>query len=388
MKIVCDYANLLSNLNDISEVVEDGLLSEDLRNVIFKVSENSVELVGANQLVLFFRPLDHQYFTVDVTPEELGNSGIRYMQLKSKEVKDFLSSYKGVRRTEVEEVTLETLQSGRVKCSVLEKDIENGTPHVSSWMFTEVPMKPNVLKQITIAKPDKELEEVESRKVMFYTKNLLPMLQPGTSLFSKMIFADEYVIHIGNTHTTFMRNMLCDSFKNICLVQRSVSFMDKVICQAEVLGVARTDTHLYFETSQSRAFIMYDNRMPTYQNYLDGYKKDRAFSVDRIYLQDTLKRLKLLNDSVEITIDSDNSEMTLKNSKFIQQIALLQTKALEGIFHFKVMPETLSRVIIGSDDEFSQTLFVYYCPQSTKQAVLVFTDDSNSWFSSIAVKPY
>ena len=119
MKIVCDYANLLSNLNDISEVVEDGLLSEDLRNVIFKVSENSVELVGANQLVLFFRPLDHQYFTVEVTPEELGNSGIRYMQLKSKEVKDFLSSYKGVRRTEVEEVTLETLQSGRVKCSVL-----------------------------------------------------------------------------------------------------------------------------------------------------------------------------------------------------------------------------------------------------------------------------
>lgn len=388
MKFTCDYTNLLTNLNDLSEVVEDGLLNEDLRNVIFKFTDNSVELVGVNQLIVFFRPMDHQYFTVEVAPEELDKDGVKYMQLRSKEVKDFLSSYKGVRRTEVEEVTFETLQNGRVKCTVLEKDLENGTPHVSSWMFSEIPMKPNILQQINVVKPDKELEEIDSTKILFYTKNLLPLLQSGTSLFSKITFADEYVVLFNNTHVTFMKNILCDSLKGICLLQRAVSFMDKVICQSGTVGVAKDNQYLYFETVASRAFIRYDNRLPVYEKYLEDYKKDHAFSLDRIYLQDTLKRLRLLNESVEITLDSENSELTLKNTKFVQQIPLLQTKALEGVLHFKVLPETLSKVIIGSDDNFDHTLFVYYCPQTNKQAVLIFTDSSNSWFSSIAVKPY
>lgn len=387
MKFTCDYENLLSNLNDLSEVVEDGLLSEDLRNVIFKFTKDSVELVGVNQLIVFFRPIDHQFFTVEIGDDEADRDGTKYLQLKSKEVKDFLSSYKSVRRTKVEEVTFETLQNHKVRCSVLEKDIDDGTPHVSTWMFTEIPIKPNVFQQIDVTKPDKELEEVESRKILFYTKNMLPMVQPGTSLYSKITFADDYVVLFNNTHVTFMRNVLGDSFKGFFLLQRAISFMDKVICQAETVGVSRDDNFIYFETPVSRAFIRYDNRLPVFENYIEDFKKDSAFSVDRIYLQDTLKRLKLLNEGIEITIDSENSAMTLKNTKFVQQISLNQVKNMTGILNFKVLPEALTKAIIGSDDEFSQTLFVYYCPKG-KRAMLYFTDDSNSWFSSISIKPY
>lgn len=388
MRFVCEYNYLLSNLMDLSEVVEDALLGEELKNVIFIFREDSVELLGVNQLIVFFRPLDHEHFTIDIKQEELDSNGVRYMQLRSKEVKDFLNSYKTVRRTKIEEVTFETMQSSRVKCTVLETDIENGKQNISSWTFTELPMQASIMQQINVTKPEGELTEVESDKIIFYTKNLLPLLQSGTSLYSKLTFSNEFVLVFSNTHVTFMKNVLPDALRGICLLQRTVSFMDKVICQAERVNVARDNNYLYFETDKSRAFIRYDNRLPNFENIIDEFSKNQAFSLDRIYLQDTLKRLKLLNESVEFTLDTDNSDITLKNSKFVQQIPMLQVKAMTGVLHFKVLPEVLIKAIVGSDDEFSSSLFVYYCLDAKKKATLYFTDSSNSWFSAVKVKPY
>lgn len=388
MRFVCGYNYLLSNLTDLSEVVEDALLSEDLKNVIFIFRKDSVELLGVNQLIVFFRPLEQGQYTIDIADDELDGNGVRYMQLKSKEVKDFLNSYKSVRRTKIEEITFETLKSSRVKCSVLETDLENGTPNVSSWTFTELPMQASIVHQINVHKPEQELVEVESANIMFYTKNLLPLLQTGTSLYSKLTFSEDYVLVFSNTHVTFMKNTLPDALKNICLLQRAVSFMDKVICQAERVSVSRDGNYLYFETDVSRAYIRYDNRLPNFENIINEFSKDHAFSLDRIYLQDTLKRLKLLNESVEFTLDNDNSDITLKNSKFVQQIPMLQVKALEGVLHFKVLPEVLIKAIVGSDEEFSPNLYVYYCVDVKKKATLYFTDTTNSWFSAVKVKPY
>jgi len=387
MRLVFDYDYMLSNLSDISEVVDDGLLSEDARNVIFKVSETDVELIGVNQLITFTRPLDKQYFTVSVEASEL-EDGIAYMQLKSKELISFLSSYKGLRRTEVEEVLLETMESNRVKCKVTEKDTDNGVLTSSSWVFNNIPIKPNVMSNATLPKPDVELEEIDGNTIMFYTRNMFPLLSAGTSLYSKLCFGDDYVVAFSPTHVTLMSNVLCDSLKGVVLMYRSVSFMDKVLCNADIIKVAKTQYHLYFETETTRAFIKYDNKMPAYTQYIDGFKKESAFSLDRVYLKDILKRLKLVNESVEFAIHGEDSNMSMKNSKFAQDMSLLQVKGMEGVVKFKIMPEILSKAVIGNDDEFSSVLYVYFSPQPNKSAILTFTDDSNMWFSSINVKPY
>lgn len=392
MKFTCDFDSLVANLSDLAEVVEDGLISEDMRNVIFRFTKETVELIGVNQLITFIRPLDHQYFTIQSEDSDFSEEGIRYMQLSSKELSNFLNSYKGVRRTSIEEVSFTTQPSNRVKCSVLEKDLENGNEHVSSWTFIDIPMKRNVLGLINIPKPEKELEQVETRMIMFYTKNLLPLLQTGTTLYSRLTFAEDYVIAFTSTHITFMNNLLSESFKGVLLTHRAISFMNKVICNisAETVGVSRDAQYLYFEAENTKAFIRYENKLPQYDHHLKMFTKENAFALDRIYLKDSLKRLKLLNEGIEFTVDAEKSEIILKNTKFIQGIDLLQTKNLDacGQIRFKVLPDVLSNVIIGSDDEFSPTLYVYYCPQPNKTAVLVFTDDSGSWFSSITVKPY
>lgn len=389
MRLTCDFDNLVTNLKDLSEVVEDRLLSEDLKNVTFRLSEGNVELVGINQIIVFTRKLSPEYFTLELSDEEL-SKGTVYFQLRSKELLDFLVSYQGVRKTKVEEVSFEFLSEAKVKCKVLERDMETNEPLVSSWVFNNIALKPNILTQMNKPQPDGDLETVETRTLMFYTKNLFPLMQPGTNLFSKLTFGEDYVVAFCVQHYTFMKNILGDTFKGIVLTYRAVSFMDKVVCNEPQVQVTRTDTDLFFKTDNSTAFIRYDNKLPEYKAYVKLFKRDNAMCLDRIYLKDILKRLRLLKDTVIFTINDEDDSITLKNTKFEQRVSMIKSKALDGIEkkNFKILPDALSSAIIGSDDEFSSELFIYYCSQPNGTAVIMFTDDSGSWFSTVSVKPY
>lgn len=392
MEFICNFDNLTQNLTDVSEVVEDALLSEDLRNVIFEIKRDSITLIGVNQLITFRRPIDPQYFTISQADDtDFNKDGICYIQLRNKELTGFLNSYKGVRRTSVEDVCFKLIvKSNVVECKVTEKDLDNGNLYDSSWSFNNIEVKRNMLQQLNIDKPDGELISIDSQNLLLLTSTMLPLLQAGTSLYSKLVFGEDYVVAFSSTHVTFMRNIIGGSFKGFTLLYRAVTFMDKVLCSSPIVSIGKTERHLYFETDNSSAFIIYDNRMPDYSLYLKMFNDEHGFTVDRLYIKDILKRLKLLNESVEFTVDSEESDVKLKNTKFAQTIPLLQTKNIEeyGKFRFKVMPEVLNKAIVGSDDVFSDELFVYYCPQPNKTALLVFTDISGKWFSTINIKPY
>ena len=124
MKFSCKYNELLTNLKDVSSVVEDSLSSDDLKNIIFKFIKCEdrirVKLIGINQLITFRRSLEDECYTAELDDSEFNDKGIFYIQLKSKELLSFLDSYKGLRKTHVEEVTFENLDSMNIKCSILE----------------------------------------------------------------------------------------------------------------------------------------------------------------------------------------------------------------------------------------------------------------------------
>lgn len=389
MRLTCDFESLISNLKDLSEVVEDRLLSEDLKNVIFKLSKDTVELVGINQIIVFTRRLEQEHFSLELSEDEL-SKGTVYFQLRSKELLDFLSSYQGVRKTKVEEVSFEFLTEAKVKCKILERDMDTNEPFISSWVFNNIMLKPNILTQMNKAIPEGELETIETRTLMFYTKNLFPLMQPGTNLYSKLTFGEDYVVAFCVQHYTFMKNILGDTFKDIVLTYRAVSFMDKVVCNEPQVEVTRTDMDLFFKTDNSTAFIRYDNKLPEYKAYVKMFNRDHALCLDRIYLKDILKRLRLLKDTVIFTINDSDETVTLKNTKFEQSIPMLKSKSLDEIEkkNFKILPDALNSAIIGNDDEFSSELFIYYCMQPNGTAVIMFTDNSGSWFSTVSVKPY
>lgn len=399
MKVIFKYDALLQNLVDLSLVVEDIMTSDDMKNVIFKFTKEDVQLIGINQVVNSFkRTLPRDTFRLEISDEEL-KDGVAYMQLKSKELIGYLNTYKTLRRTEVEDVELSVVNNYTVVCKVFERDLETGKTITSSYSFNNVPIKPNMLGNINLtASNEDEGENVAMEDILLYTRNMLPIMKNDTGLFGQLVFGENGVVVAFNaSFTTFMLNKLPSCFNGIKLSYRAISFIDKIFANDKFVVCKKLERHLhiYSEDSNSEAFIIYDSKLPNYSVTQSLFTKDHAFTLDRVYFKDILKRLSLVNESIELVLNCDENMLEVKNSKFHQTMPILQKKDLEEYnrIGFKILPDTLNKVIIGSDDEFSPETFVYYCPQPNGDAILVFTDSSgvdgnNVWFSVVKVRPY
>ena len=416
MKFSCKYNELLTNLKDVSSVVEDALLSDDLKNIIFKFIKCEdrirVKLIGINQLITFRRSLEDECYTAELDDSEFNDKNIFYIQLKSKELLAFLDSYKGLRKTHVEEVTFENLDAINIKCSILEKDNDTGVPYISSWVFNNIGIKPNMIGAIELAEPETELNCIPCANILVHTRNLVPIMQNGTNLYSNMQMDSSHVVAFNPAYTTIMTNMMNigDVLSGLKLSYRGVSFMDKILCSDpyndeehvkfnelsgldepyDYVKIAKTATHIFFRTKNSEAFVLYDTKLANYETTAKMFVKDHAIVIDRIYLKDILKRLSLINDMIEFNIKCTDNCVELKNSKYSQDIPILQSKGLEEYqnIKFKIMPDVLNKAIIGDDAEFSDSTFVYFCPQPNGSAMIVFADDSGTWFSIVKVKTY
>lgn len=398
MRVNFNYEKLLENLVDLSIVVEDSMSSEDLKNVIFRFEKDDIKLIGKNQVITFKRTLPKDIYTLDISDEEL-KDGVAYIQLKSKELIGYLNTYRSLRRTEVEDVELTLVNKLTVVCKVIEKDLDNGRTYLSSYNFNNLNIPPKILNEISITDESEDAGElVPMTNILFYTRNLLPILKNDPkSLFGYLNFGDDdTVVGFNARFTTFMKSKLPKSFSGFKLSFRAISFIDKIFAGDAQVVCKKLDKYLYIysEETNSEAFITYLSDLPNYMMTKNLFVKDHAFVLDRMYLKDIIKRFSLADENIEFKINCDESVMEVKNTKFHQTIPILNQKALEEYNHisFKILPDTLNKLIIGSDDEFSPQTFVYYCPQP-KGAVLVFTDNSgegneNAWFSTIQVNTY
>lgn len=400
MKVTFNYEKLLENLTDLSLVVEDVMSGEDMKNIIFRFTKDNITLVGINQLVTFKRVLTSDIYNLEIDDKELEKDGVAYMQIKSKELIGYLNSYKALRRTEVEDVELSLVNDLTVVCKVSERSTEDGQIYVSSYNFSNVPIKPNILSKINLTAPDEIAGDVIPMvDILLYTKNMLPLMKNDTGLFGQLVFGEDGVVVAFNAaFNTFMYNKLPASFNGIKLSYRAISFIDKIFSTGTELVAKKLDKYLYLysEGTNSEAFITFDGRLPNYSVTKDLFVKDHAFVLDRVYLKDILKRLSLVNESVEFRVKCEEDIIEVKNSKFRQTIPILNKKALEEYtqINFKILPDTLNKVIIGDDAEFSPNVNIYYCPLSNNDAMLVFTDSSSPdgvhqyWFSTVSIKPF
>lgn len=409
MKFVCEYAELVNNLVDMSSVVEDPLSNEEMRNIIFKFEKNEeknkVTLIGVNQIIIFKRPLREEAYSVELDDADL-RDGIMYMQIKSKDLLSCLNSYKTLRRTRADEITLTLNERGKMICNILEKDTSTEQPHISVWEFNNLPIKESVRRMIIVETPTEGVTTFNAVNILFHTRSLLPILVNTPSLYGSMMIGEDYVVGFNAAFIAMMQNQMKDGgiFKDIKLSYRAIAFMDKVICNGvKVAGVgdaegdnvdwsvdiARTDERLYFRTANSEAFIIYDTKLAEYKPYISMFKRDHKIVLDRWYLKDVLKHVGLVNETVEVTINLEDNVVYFKNSKSKLEVMIDDQTGMEGfsVISFKVMPDILSKAIIGSDVEFEKPQFqMWVCPNQNGNAVIVLNDTTNMWYSLIKVK--
>ena len=399
MKITCNYNELLKDLTDVANVAEDSLSNESVRNIVFVISKGKLTLMGVNAIVALKRECLPEYYTVDITDDELSDDK-KIVQIKAKELLGFLNSYKTVRRTNVESVSFTEDARNNIVCSVVEvkKREDNDMcpdeelPHyLSSWTFNVAPMQSLIASAIVYTAPEEGVVSMDSRALCFHTKTLFPLMINAPTMFGKLTVSKDYFVAFDPSFATFMHNKANDGsiFEDVCLPYRGVAFLEKFIGVEDNLELAKSPKHLYIKHKNSEAFISYETNLAICKSYLDIFKKDYAFVIDRIMFKDILKRLSLVNDSVEFIVKREENEILLKNSKYSQGISILQSKNLdmiEGDIHFSITPNVLNKAIIGSDDEFPNEVFVYYCPLGGGNIGIVFSYSTGAWFSVLRVK--
>lgn len=384
MQISVSYEALLNTINGVSSVVEDAQNAEEMKNIIFKVEKGTskVKLIGVNQYITFRSELPEFTYEVECDEAEFGGSDAYYMQMKSKELFQFLNAFKGVRRTKVERVKLIVVQH-KIKLVVVESDLETGVERNSTLMSDNLPVKQSMLKVISTETPKDNVLTEDSSKILMYTSSVLPIMQNGNSLYSSMVFGEDSVVAFNPAFTVLCTNMLCDVFKGITLPYRAVSFLKAVIGQlGGYISVVKTDAYICCFTDGVEAFIRYDRRVPDYSKYKELCGREHAVSLDRLYFKDVLRRLCSSTDAVELALDSEKGIFSIRNSRFEQEIPIIQSKGLAELgtrVAFKILPDVLNKVIIGEDSEFSNLLYIYITPTNNGGFNLMFTDDSGFW---------
>lgn len=394
MKLVMNFNKILENLDYVSTVVEDKLLDESLRNIIFKLTETGVSLIGYSSISICKTHLQQGDFEVSFNEGDLEN-GVAYMQLKSKELSNFLGTFKTLKTTKPVAVEFETFRN-KVRLTVVEEFLnseEGEAPKTqkSVWMFDNLEVKPNVLKEIGVEVG--EGTSVSSLDILLCVNSLSPLVsdEGGNSLPSRLNFAEDYVVAVPGTFASLFRNELPEAFKGITLGYSALNFLRKILMSNEVVTISRSEIYLTISTGTSDAFLRYQTKIPNTELYLRNYKKDHAVVVDRLYLRDVLKRLSIVNDNALIEVDTANNVLKLKNSKFSQDVPLLAQKGMEGLpsVSFKLATAIFNKAIIGDDSVFAPEggeVRMYITPLSPSGYVICFSDATDLWFSAVQVR--
>lgn len=390
MHLSTSYEVLTGTLSNIASVVEDSLSSEEMRNVIFAVSENQMKMIGVNQLITYRKRIELGDFRVVFSEEDkLHEDGMFYFQLNSKELTSFLNTFKGMRKTKPSDVIFETKNGGiKIELTVVEDSLsDSGVKNTSQWTFDNSPINRSVFAELSRQLPaeDSGWSPVPTKHILGYVANMLPIMtsEGNSTLYNILTFGDDFVVAFNQRFNTLMQNILPDQFKGISLNYRAVSFMKSVICNSDMVEVNKTDMQLVFKTEDSEAFVKFLTRLPAYKMFLESYKEDHGIVIDRQYFKDVLKRLALVNENITLVIDGSKNEISVSNTKFRQKIDILQTKAMEelGEVHLKVRPQVFQQAIVGDDNQFSGELCIYFVKSENGGYTTIFTDLSKSWMS-------
>ena len=381
MKI--EFGDIYPDLLAVSEVVDDSLLEKDKRNVIFRITGTVVDLIGVNQYVLFTRTLDAKMAVVS------GNTATDpvYIQLNSKELLNFLGTYR-TGETKVDKITFEQTKQG-VKLTVVESDTTTKKTTTSSWDFGTYVINAQLLSAINRTAPTTGLTQIKGSELKSYTRNLLPITEPGTGIFSKVVFGTDYAVAFSKTHVTFIKNGLGSPMSGIQMPQRCVAFLDKVMCEEEDITVGLDTPYMYLKGTNSEAYIRYEDKLPDYKKYIDVYSTDHSMTVDLAYFKAMLKRVGILRDeAVTIKLLDDESALMFANSHLNQELPVLASEdmaVLKGKA-IRVMPEVFEKAIIAGACADGGGLNLYLAPITETNALLCFGDSTGNWFSAINIK--
>lgn len=379
MKISVKYKELVGTLGFSSTILSDKSVEDKMKNVIFLVKDNTVQVVGYN--VFTFCRTEMQEVSVEDVPENGWQFQVRLANLLK-----ILSSFSNLSKTKVEDIDIES-EGVKIKITVHEEAVEEKDARLSQkskFQLENIPILANVLKEVSMEFPEGS-EVVASGELFYYIDSLLPLMsnESVSKNDSKLNFAEDYVFVMSAQMSAYFVNRLPDAFKQLTLSYSSVNFLKKLTEGVDDINICRIDKYLCIQSENTEAFMKYQNIKIKYKAYLDRLSKDMGIVVDRLYLKDVLKRMGNIDPNGKMFITEDGN-LEVVNSSFNQVIPLIKVKeGTEGV-SFNVAINFFEKAIAGRDDVCSPELFIYFVPTARGYSVFM-TDRKGVWLSNTTV---
>jgi hypothetical protein len=379
MKVSVPFSDLNSALGYINPVLADKSVKPENKNVIFIVTADEVKIAAYNAFTMCRTVLNN------AEVEDVFD--MWQFQVKATDVNKIISAFSNLSKTKAEFIDFEN-EDVHIKVTVHEralKEEDSCLSQDSSFELQSSAIARKINEELLADFPESPVLYA-SGDLLLYLDPMVPMLTDDTSngIASRLNFAHDYVFVTSPSWSAFMQNKLSEEFHNLCLGYSSVVFFKKLCEGSENISIARTPTYLCIEVGNTQAFMRYKPVKVTYSAFVSKRSTERGIVLDRPYFRDVLRRMGAVDTDGKLSIISD-SALLVENSSFQQEIPLIKSKGADIVgTRFNASISTLSNLLLGRDEVFSSTVFIYFV-NTTRGYMLFLSDSTGAWFTTAQV---
>lgn len=383
MKLTVDYNTLMNALTYVGSVSNSQMSLEANKMVVFVVSNEQLSVYGESATIGAITDIEQGNFTYETDNEE----GKDVFQVKTKEFLGFLNTF-GVDRTYPSEVEF-NLDEKRLNLTVYEEPLEDQPSYLknkSHWLFELAPLKKSTLQSMDIAVGE---DAVPTQLLQIYVDALFPLLSnQDASMNDGRINFEENSIYVFTSRTfALFKNKLPQCMKGVVLGYAGIQLIKQLCSEHDQIFVSKSEESgkLYISADNNRIAIKFNRKMPAYSRMLESIQRDNYFVIDRKMLGSIIKRLKLVNDPTNVSIDLEKEVLEIGNKRFNQSIPLNEYGGSElADFKIGVVTDVLEDSIIGDDSLYPDEVTVSVTRVDNSYMV-EFTDASDNWLSVFRV---
>lgn len=388
-KIKTTVSEMTRALDTIEVVLNDKLVSEELRNLIFYIKGDEVKVVGKNVSVCCIANIEAE---VDGVQEDL-------IPVRAKELCSVLGTYKSLRRTKATDIVFD-IKDNSIKCTISEEPASESMDFSEKYYRESVYTFPRprsvtemVRQEIYSATTIPNGVEIKRSDVKYYMDALLPTIKEGQGdITSWLHLVGDYIYTVPSAYIALMHNKLDGLFRDFVLKSTVANFIGRFFELSETTTFAKKEEGdvvlISLENENAQAII---RAMPKRMAFkLTNYMgiPAQGVCVDKGYLVDVLKRLVLSKENISMTIPGDG-DIVLKTAKSSATIPVLFTRFednFEGMC-VSILPDVFENIIFSHKD-FGTLVYLYFEKVDNKWFMTVtdnglYEDGSHIWMTKI-----
>lgn len=418
MKISIKYDVVDKALHTLMPIINDKLLAEDLKNVTLHVKGDVGKLVATSTQITSAVDTDLNeviFEEEDIVDIDADGNKEAFIQIRAKELDNILSTFKGLKRTKVTNIVFNVDETS-VVMDVYEEAIDANMPNadkykrVTKFRLVRLRIRGILLDEIkSVQNKPTESVGIPTDELDLFVNSLLPNIKnEKRDTFNTINFNEKYIYTTSSSYVAVMTNTFpivekdeegndrglgIECMQGFRLQNSKADFLKSFlndVDKVEFTKTAMTRGGVLLTIVKPGAIATLKcpdmSRVRDISSEISDLSELKGIEVDKIYLIDVLKRVKLSSDIINVEVDTLNRLMKLKSKTVVQELPILSNNGGEGIYKFTLKVDVVDSLIFAHSNDFDDTLKMVFRNEGNT-VTLICSDRSNMWQTVIKGLP-